>query len=50
MIAHRLSTVERANLIVVMDQGRIVAADTHEVLMADNGLYASLYQQGFGQQ
>ena len=50
VIAHRLSTVERANLIVVMDQGRIVAADTHEALMADNGLYASLYQQGFGQQ
>ena len=50
VIAHRLSTVERADLIVVMDQGRIVAADSHEALMAENGLYASLYQQGFGQQ
>ena len=35
VIAHRLSTVERADLIVVMDQGRIVAADTHEALMAE---------------
>jgi subfamily B ATP-binding cassette protein MsbA len=50
VIAHRLSTVERADLIVVMDQGRIVASGTHEALMAENGLYASLYQQGFGQQ
>ncbi len=50
VIAHRLSTVERADLIIVMDQGRIVASGTHEALMAENGLYASLYQQGFGQQ
>ena len=50
VIAHRLSTVERADLIVVMDQGRIVASGTHEALMAENGLYASLYQQGFAQQ
>ncbi len=50
VIAHRLSTVERADLIVVMDQGRILAADTHDSLMTENGLYASLYQQGFGQQ
>ena len=50
VIAHRLSTVERADLIVVMDQGRIVASGTHEALVAENGLYASLYQQGFGQQ
>lgn len=50
VIAHRLSTIERADLIVVMDQGRIVAADTHDALMPENGLYASLYRQGFGQQ
>jgi len=49
VIAHRLSTVERADLIVVMDGGRIIASGTHESLMSENGLYASLYHQGFGE-
>jgi len=47
VIAHRLSTVERADLIVVMDAGRIVATGTHADLIDQGGLYASLYQQGF---
>jgi len=47
VIAHRLSTVERADMIVVMDEGRIVATGSHSDLMAQGGLYANLYQQGF---
>ncbi len=47
VIAHRLSTVERADLIVVMDKGKIVATGTHADLMATEGIYSSLYQQGF---
>ncbi len=47
VIAHRLSTVERADLIVVMDQGRIMATGSHEQLLAEGGLYAQLFHQEF---
>jgi len=47
VIAHRLSTVERADLIVVMDKGKIVATGNHAELMESEGLYRSLYQQDF---
>ena len=44
VIAHRLSTIRHADLIVVMDRGRIVASGTHEQLVADAGsLYARLW-------
>ena len=45
VIAHRLSTVKRANLILVMDAGRIVERGTHDSLMAQEGLYRLLQQQ-----
>lgn len=44
VIAHRLSTVERADLIAVVDQGRIVETGRHEELLARNGMYAKLHQ------
>ena len=47
VIAHRLSTVERADIIVVMDKGKVVAVGNHAELIASKGLYSSLYQQGF---
>jgi ATP-binding cassette subfamily B protein len=42
VIAHRLSTVRHADLIMVMDKGRIAEAGTHEQLMARQGMYTAL--------
>ncbi|WP_372338936.1 ABC transporter ATP-binding protein [Actinoplanes sp. RD1] len=47
VIAHRLSTVREADLILVMDGGRIVERGTHEQLVAIGGLYAELYRTQF---
>ncbi len=47
VIAHRLSTITNANLILVVDQGRIAERGTHAELLAANGLYAELYQKQF---
>ncbi len=47
VIAHRLSTILAADLILVMDKGKIVERGTHDELIAMNGLYAQLYETQF---
>jgi subfamily B ATP-binding cassette protein MsbA len=48
VIAHRLSTVQRANLIIVMEKGKIVERGDHETLVKAGGLYSKLYRIQFG--
>ncbi|ROM63697.1 lipid A export permease/ATP-binding protein MsbA [Pseudomonas brassicacearum] len=47
VIAHRLTTIEKADLILVMDQGRIVERGTHLELLAMNGFYSRLHARNF---
>jgi subfamily B ATP-binding cassette protein MsbA len=47
IIAHRLSTVQRADRVLVLDRGQIVEAGTHAALLAADGLYARLYARQF---
>lgn len=47
IVAHRLSTIREADVILVMKEGKIIEQGTHEVLLAQNGFYAELYNSQF---
>jgi len=45
VVAHRLSTIRHADLVLVLDQGRVIERGTHAALLAEGGHYAALYRQ-----
>jgi len=47
IVAHRLSTIRDADIILVMNQGKIIEHGTHEELLKKNGFYSELYNSQF---
>ena len=47
VVAHRLSTIREADVILVMNQGHVVEQGTHQELLAKDGFYANLYNSQF---
>jgi subfamily B ATP-binding cassette protein MsbA len=47
VVAHRLSTIRRANRIIVMHHGKLHESGTHEQLLQQDGIYARLYAMQF---
>ena len=50
VIAHRLSTVRKADVIVVLERGQIIEAGTHQELLAKGGTYKKLYELQFAEE
>jgi ATP-binding cassette subfamily B protein len=48
VVAHRLSTIRKADLVLVLDQGRIVERGTHQTLLKEGGIYARLHREFIG--
>ena len=49
IVAHRLSTIEEADIILVMKDGHVIEQGNHEELLQKNGFYAALYNSQFVQ-
>lgn len=49
IIAHRLSTIRHADRIIVLENGQVAEQDTHEELLAENGIYADLWKVQMGE-
>ena len=49
VVAHRLSTIENADRILVMEKGRIIEQGSHAELLSQNGAYAKLYNMQFNE-
>lgn len=47
IVAHRLSTIKNADVILVMNKGNVIEKGTHEQLLAKGGFYANLYNSQF---
>ena len=47
IVAHRLSTIQNADMILVMKDGNIIEQGNHEELLKENGFYANLYNSQF---
>ena len=47
IVAHRISTIKNADIILVMKDGNIIEQGNHESLLAQNGFYANLYNSQF---
>lgn len=48
VIAHRLSTIKNADLILVVNEGKIIESGSHQELLDQNGFYTNLYHSQFG--